>query len=200
MAVRPAPRRVWSTESDEALLAGIRDGDRLAFAELYRRMSRQLLAYVQRRLVDHAQSEEVLQEVFLHVWENAARFDPSRAKVSTWLHRVAHGRAVDRIRSAQAAANRDRRVGIRDHEDVDHSASDRFDAMDDVEELRDALLQLTPLQREAVMLRYLRDLSGVETAQLLGVKVATAKTRARDGLQALRVILEANRDAATPAA
>ena len=65
-------RSSWTTASDESLLAGIRDGDHAAFAELYRRMSRQLLIYVQRRLVDHAQSEEVLQEVFLHVWGFAA--------------------------------------------------------------------------------------------------------------------------------
>lgn len=186
----------WSESTDEALLAGIREGDHAAFAELYRRMSRQLLGYVQRRLVDHAQSEEVLQEVFLHVWENAARFDPSRAKVSTWLHRIAHGRAVDRIRSAQAATNRDLRVGIRDHETVDHSADDAVEAMGDSAELRRALQRLSPIQREAVMLRYLRDLSGVETAQLLGVKVATAKTRARDGLASLRAILEADRESA----
>jgi RNA polymerase sigma-70 factor (ECF subfamily) len=191
MTVARRSRSSWTEASDEDLLAGIRDGDHGAFAELYRRMSRQLLIYVQRRLVDHAQSEEVLQEVFLHVWENAARFDPARAKVSTWMHHIAHGRAIDRIRSAQASANRDWRVGIREHESVDLAAHDRVDAMDDLAALRRALAQLTPVQREAVMLRYLRDLGGVETAQLLGIKAATAKSRVRDGLIALRAILDA---------
>jgi RNA polymerase sigma-70 factor (ECF subfamily) len=192
MTATRSRRSSWATASDEALLAAIRDGDRAAFAELYHRMSRQLLGYVQRSLVDHAQAEEVLQEVFLHVWENAARFDPNRARVSTWLHHIAHARAIDRIRSAQASRNRDRRIGIRDYEPTDYSVSDQIDAIDGSTALRDALAQLSPLQREAVMLRYLGDLGGVETAQLLGVKVDTVKSRARAGLIALRTIMDPN--------
>lgn len=184
-------RPTWEAASDEALLAAIRDGDRAAFGELYRRMSHQLLGYVQRRLVDHAQAEEVLQEVFLHVWQNAAQFDPARARVSTWMHRVAHGRAIDRIRSAQAASDRDRRIGISEYQGTDNTTEEWFESLDDRAALQRALAQLTPLQREAVMLRYLSDLGGVETAQLLGIKAATAKTRVRDGLLALRLLLDA---------
>lgn len=182
--VIPQPGSAYTTDTD--LLVAIRGGDRVAFAELYRRTSRQLLGYVQQRVIDHAQSEEVLQEVFLEVWENAARFDPERAKASGWLHAIAHHRAIDRIRSAQKARERDLRIGIRDHDEAEHLVDDHIDQVADSATLREAMHQLTPLQREVIMLRYLKDLSVVETAQLLDVNVSTVKTRIRDGLVRMR--------------
>lgn len=189
MVLAHAVRPDWSTATDIDLIDAIRDRDQAAFGELHRRTSGQLLAYVQVRLLDRAQSEEVVQEVFLEVWQQAARYDSRLARVTTWMHRIAHARAVDRIRSAQRTADREMRIGVRDHQTLDHGMTDAVDTLDGRTALDSALSRLSPRQREAVVLRYLRELDNTETAHHLGINVNTAKTRVRDGLTALRELL-----------
>ena len=85
----------------EDLLVQIAGGDQAAFAALYDEVSPRVFGLIRRLLVDHAQSEEVTQEVFLEVWQNAARYERSKGGASTWILTMAHRRAVDRIRSSQ---------------------------------------------------------------------------------------------------
>lgn len=66
-------------------------------------------------LRDPAQSEEVTQEVLIEVWRSAARFDAGRGSAMAWIMTLAHRRAVDRVRSAQASADREQRAAVRDH-------------------------------------------------------------------------------------
>src|SRR6476620_8470090 len=96
------------------LIVRAAQGDQDAFARLYDMLSPRVFGLILRVLVDRAQSEEVLQEVFLEVWQSASRVTPKRGQGRTWLLTMAHRRAIDRVRSSQASSDRDVRAGFRD--------------------------------------------------------------------------------------
>src|SRR6476660_5616797 len=95
----------------EQLLHRAATGDETAFAELYDAVSSRLYGMVRRVVRDPAQSEEVAQEVFLDIWRQSARFDPARGSALSWMLTIAHRKAVDRVRSAEASRQRDDRYG-----------------------------------------------------------------------------------------
>ncbi|WP_210481483.1 ECF RNA polymerase sigma factor SigK [Naasia sp. SYSU D00948] len=170
----------------DALLARVAEGDRQAFAEFYDLVASRVLGLVIRVLRDRAQSEEVVQEVFLEVWQTAPRYDPSRGTALTWILTMAHRRAIDRIRSAQSARDRETREGIRDFRIEYDSVSEAAELRVEHERVRRAMERLTPLQREAVSLAYYGGYSSGEVAEMLHIPVGTVKTRLRDGLIRLR--------------
>src|SRR5262249_23849324 len=92
------------------LLAKVPRGDETAFAEVYDHFATAVYGLVRRVVQDPAQSEEVTQEVLLEVWRTASRFDPSEGSARSCLMTLAHRRAVDRVRSAQASAQREARA------------------------------------------------------------------------------------------
>jgi RNA polymerase sigma-70 factor, ECF subfamily len=111
MESRQAPDPVSPPGPDLAeLLTLVGRGDQAAFETVYDRTAAAVFGLVLRVLRDAAQSEEVAQEALLEVWRTAGRFDPRRGSASAWVMTIAHRRAVDRVRSEQAAANREARV------------------------------------------------------------------------------------------
>jgi RNA polymerase sigma-70 factor, ECF subfamily len=166
------------------LLARVARGDQAAFATVYDRCATQVYGLVRRVVRDPAQSEEVTQEVMLEVWRTASRFDPYRGSATAWLMTMAHRRAVDRVRSGLAAAQREARAAVAeiDYDVVAEEVETRLDA----QRVRRCLETLTELQRESVTLAYYGGYTYREVAGLLGVAVGTVKTRMRDGLIRLR--------------
>ena len=166
------------------LLAMVARGDQAAFAAVYDHAAAQVFGLVRRVVRDPAQSEEVTQEVMLEVWRTASRFDPHRGSAMAWLMTMAHRRAVDRVRSGLAAAEREARaaVAVTDYDVVAEEVETRLDA----QRVRRCLDALTELQRESVTLAYYGGYTYREVAGLLGVAVGTVKTRMRDGLIRLR--------------
>jgi RNA polymerase sigma-70 factor, ECF subfamily len=167
-----------------ALLAQVARGDGAAFEAVYEYVSGPVFGLVRSVVRDPAQSEEVAQEVLLDVWRTASRFDASRGSAITWVMTLAHRRAVDRVRSARAAAEREERVAVAAAaaDDVAEEAFARLER----EQVRRCLDSLTQLQREAVTLAYYGGYTYQEVAGLLGVALGTVKTRMRDGLIRLR--------------
>jgi RNA polymerase sigma-70 factor (ECF subfamily) len=167
-----------------ALLAMVARGDEAAFASVYDRFATVVYGLVRRIVRDPAQSEEVTQEVLLEVWRTASRFDPGAGSARGWLVTLAHRRAVDRVRSAQASAAREVRAAVAatDYDVVVEEVETRLDA----QRVRRCLDSLTELQRESVTLAYYGGYTYREVAALLGVAVGTVKTRMRDGLIRLR--------------
>src|ERR1700742_2292032 len=94
-----------------ALLHRVANRDAEAFAAFYDHTKARVFGLVTRVVRDQGYSEETTQEVYLQVWQNAAKFDPSTGSALTWLMTLAHRRAVDRVRSEQAATQRDSRYG-----------------------------------------------------------------------------------------
>ena len=173
-------------ETAESILQRVARGDRAAFEELYDRTSRVVYGTVRRVLRDPAQSEEVSQEVFVEIWRTAARFDTTRGGAMAWVVTMAHRRAVDRVRSEQAATNREQKVALRDVERPYDSVSEEVEQNLERERVVRALGDLTDLQREAVTLAFYGGHTHTEVAELLDVPLGTIKTRIRDGLIRLR--------------
>lgn len=175
--------------SEDDLLARVAGGDRRAFESLYNRVAPRLHGLVRRVLVDQAQSEEVTQEVFLEIWETAKRFDFARGKALSWMMTIAHRRAIDRVRASQASRVRDVRVGIRDFEYSSDDVAETVELKEEHRRVAEAMKTLSPLQRDAISLAYLKGLTQTEIAEHLGVPIGTIKTRLRDGLIKLRSAL-----------
>jgi len=185
MEAREAPGSAERAEEDlDTLLKLVARGDQGAFEALYERLARPAYGLVRKVLRDPAQSEEVVQEVLLEVWRTAARFDPARGGAATWVLTIAHRRAVDRVRSETAAAERERRAQ-RDAATLD-AGTDSFEASLDAAVLRRCLEGLSDVQRQSITLAYYGGYTYPEVAKLLEVALGTIKTRIRDGLNRLR--------------
>ncbi|HEX4702683.1 MAG TPA: ECF RNA polymerase sigma factor SigK [Pseudonocardiaceae bacterium] len=172
--------------SPEDLLALVAKGDEGAFEQLYDVVAGPVFGVVRRVVRDAAQSEEVTQEVLVELWRTATRFDPALGGALNWALTLAHRRAVDRVRSAQAAANRDERVGAMSADRAFDEVAEAVAARLEHEQVRRCLSSLTGLQRESVMLAYYGGNTYREVAQLLNTPLGTIKTRLRDGLIRLR--------------
>lgn len=175
-----------TVETTNALLLRVAQGDQRAFGELYDLIAPRMLGLVRHVLRDHAQSEEVVQEVLLEVWQTAPRFDPNKGKAVTWMLTMAHRRAIDRVRSAQSSRDRDTRVGIRDLDREFDSVAESVEIRIEHDRVEKALSRLSELQRQAVELAYYGGYSHSEVSEMLGVPMGTVKTRLRDGMMRLR--------------
>ncbi|WP_375294480.1 ECF RNA polymerase sigma factor SigK [Microbacterium sp.] len=171
------------------LLQRIAGGDQGAFAELYDMLSPRVFGLILRVLVDRAQSEEVLQEVFLELWQSASRFAPNQGQGRSWILTIAHRRAVDRVRASQASTDRDTRIGIRDASVAFDGVAEEIELRLDAQQVVGALRGLPHAQREAIVLAYYGGYSQSEVAALVGAPLGTIKTRMRDGLSRLRTEL-----------
>jgi len=173
-------------DGEEGLLQRVARGDEAAFERLYDRVAPLVHGVVLAVVRNPALAEEVTQEVLVEAWRTAPRFDPARGSARSWLLTMARRRAVDRVRSVQASADRDAAVGARELErDVD-VVSEAVEIRLEQQQVRRCLDGLTGLQREAVSMAFYRGHTHREVAHLLDVPLGTVKTRLRDGLIRLR--------------
>ncbi len=186
---RRAAADTLKTRTDADLLVAAGQGDEVAFSELYDRVAPQVVGIARRVLRDRALAEEAAQEVLVEVWRKAARFDPERGSASGWIATLAHRRAVDRVRSEQAARDRDDRASRRDHQPSHDVVADEVTTRLEHWQVRQALVQLTDRQREAIELAYYAGHTYRDVASVLGIPEGTAKSRLRDGLMRLRELL-----------
>ncbi|MEV6960338.1 ECF RNA polymerase sigma factor SigK [Streptomyces sp. NPDC051207] len=169
-----------------ALMQSVACGDADAFAALYDAVAAPVLGVARAVLRDRSQSEEVAQEVLVEVWRTAPRYRPDRGTVMNWVLTLAHRRAVDRVRSVEAAAARDHKAALLDQLPEYDEVSEQVEHRLEQEQVRRCLRTLTELQRQSVTLAYYRGLTYREVAAQLSVPLGTVKTRLRDGLIRLR--------------
>jgi RNA polymerase sigma-70 factor (ECF subfamily) len=160
-------------------------GDQAAFVELYDTLAPLLHGIVLRVVRDPAQSEEVTQEALVELWRLAPRYETSRGSVRSWATTLAHRRAIDRVRSEQAARDRTEREAQK-RDIPSHDVADQVVAAMDATRVRKALARLTDMQRQAVELAYFGGHSYRQVALLLNVQEVTIKNRIRDGMIRLR--------------
>lgn len=165
----PVQERDRGAATDETLIAWAAAGDRLAFDHLCTRQLPLLYGAALRVTGRPAEAEEVAQEAMLRAWRDAARFDPRKAKLSTWLYRIAVNLAIDRARRPG-----EYRGGVPLEEawlqaDPSPDPEAALAARQDRAAVAAALRELPPRQRAALALAYDRGLSGAEAAAALDV-------------------------------
>ena len=184
-SVDPSVRDGFAESSDAALVLAIGRYRQEALAEAYRRHAGAVFGLSRRLLSDQALAEEVVQEVFLRLWNDPARFDPARGTLRSYLLAQTHGRSVDLVRSEGARRAREERQARSTAEggyDLEHEVWDLTTA----EQVRQAMLALPEGERSAIELAYFRGLTYREVAVRLEEPEGTIKSRIRAGLKRLR--------------
>jgi RNA polymerase sigma-70 factor (ECF subfamily) len=184
MAVDPP----YARTDDVALVIAIARYNADAFAEAYRRHAGAVFALAQRLLWERALAEEMLQEIFLRLWEHPDRFDQSRGSLRSFLLMDAHARCVDRIRSDSRRREREERsarAGVVTEYDLDLEAYD----LDVAGQVREVMATLSDGERRAIELAYFGGHTYREVARILDEPEGTIKSRIRTGLSRLRTQL-----------
>jgi RNA polymerase sigma-70 factor (ECF subfamily) len=179
-------------DSDQSPLATalqrVAGGDRLAFQDVYRRTCGKLLGVCLRICTDRQEAEDVLQEVYVTVWQKAAQFDPARASPITWLATLARNRAIDRLRSTG------RRIttpleGIAEPADESASALDRLLEAESEHGIAQCIEELAPGDAVLVRTAFFEQTTYAELAMRAGSPLGTIKSRIRRALIKLRACL-----------
>jgi RNA polymerase sigma-70 factor, ECF subfamily len=174
--------------SDAALVVAVGRWHEDALAELFRRHAGAVFGLARRVLGDAGRAEEIVQEVFVRLWNQPERFDPERGSLRSFLLAQSHGRAVDVLRSDNARRGREEGDARRAAEagyDVEREVWDLAVA----ESVRKAVHTLPEEERRAIELAYFGGRTYREVAVALGAPEGTVKSRIRSGLKRLRVSL-----------
>lgn len=178
--------------SDPELIRKVVERHQEALSELYERYSGTLLALSYRVLANLGDAEEVLQEVFVHVWNQAERYDSTRSSVSTWLVLIARSRAIDRLRSRKVF---ERTLdGAHKEKPEEHTSPEGAETVLVKERrtrVRQEMQNLPPEQRRILEMTYYRGMTQSEIAEQTGIPLGTVKTRT---LLAMRKLRKALRD------
>ncbi|MFI9064287.1 ECF RNA polymerase sigma factor SigK [Streptomyces sp. NPDC053429] len=170
----------------EEVMRDVARGNKDAFATVYDAVVDTVFGIAVKIVRDRAQSEEVTQEVMIDLWRQASRYRREQGSVRTWVATIAHRRAVDRVRSAQASADRDHATAVRDQQRPYDEVAEQVQTRLESEQVRRCLRGLSELQRQSVTLAFYQGLTYREVAEALRTPLATIKTRMRDGLIRLR--------------
>ena len=174
--------------SDEELILRLAGGDERAIAFLYARYAQRIFNLAAQTL-DRPAAEEIAQDVMLTVWRKAAIFDPDRGPFRPWVMRIAQLRIINELRRRSRRPTTTPQVeGHETGRVVDRAAQPDVAAVDALNNatIREALDSLPPLQRQALWLAFLEDLTHEQTAVATRTALGTTKTRIRSGLRVLR--------------
>lgn len=173
-----------------ALIKGVVDQDQQAMTRLYDVTSRLVYGLVLRIVTDPSVAEEVLVDVYLQAWRQAARYSEDRGSPMAWLTTIARSRALDRLRASSQDRQRSQPLELVGHQAAATGADDAAMASELRKFVHQALDSLSPEQREVIELAYYRGLSHREIASELGQPLGTVKTRTRLGMMKLREMLK----------
>ncbi len=171
----------------QAILQSIADGDNNAVQDCLKIYGGLVWSLARRMLRNSDDAEDAVQEIFVDVWKNAARFDPSQSSETNFVAMIARRRLIDRIRFAQ------RRISTDSLEDVLVEPSERSDKTMQINleagEAAKALESLRPEQRQVLKLSIIQGLSHQEISDATGMPLGTVKTHARRGILQAREFL-----------
>lgn len=175
---------------DDKLLASIAGGNEAATQLLVDRHLSRTLALSYRMLRDHGEAEEVSQDAFLRVWKTASKWEPGRAKFTTWLHRVVTNLCIDRLRKR-------RTVQLDENFDIPDDSPDPEATLVQGElsgRVRSAMDKLPERQKTAILLSHYQGMSNIETAAILDVSIEAVESLLARGRRALKKTLRSEWD------
>ena len=179
------PLRHYTIESD--LIEGLRSKDRDALSWLYDHYSNALFGVVLRIVKKQEIAEEVLQDVFIKIWERFDNYDPSKGKLFTWMVNVARNQAIYRIRSKEI--HKDQKTAGIENYVANIDRSDFLEQSIDAIGVKEMLGRLPVDQKIIVDYLYLKGYTQSELAEELNIPLGTVKTRLRLAMQELRSIM-----------
>jgi RNA polymerase sigma-70 factor (ECF subfamily) len=162
--------------------------DREAYRALFLHFGPRVKALMLRAGADHAQAEDLVQEVMMTVWRKVDLYSPERGAVSTWIYTIARNARIDRLRRNSSRAYED--LEGMDLPSDDPSGEDEAFASQRSERVAQALLELPDDQKQIIELAYIDDMSQSEIADKLAVPLGTVKSRMRLAYGKLKVRLE----------
>lgn len=171
--------------SDAQLVVAVAQSDQAALAELYRRHGGATLALASRLLNDRTMAQDVVQEVFVYLWNQPTQFDANRGALRSWLMMKTHTKAVDALRSSHSRSQREFR-DINDRSSVDYDLELQVWDLAVADRVKSALGELSEGERRAVDLAYFGGYSYREVAEILDQPEGTIKSRIRSGLKSMR--------------
>jgi RNA polymerase sigma-70 factor (ECF subfamily) len=176
---------------DAQLLRRVAEGDRTAFASFYDRFSTPLYSLALKMLANEAEAQDLLQEVFLSVWNKAPGFHPERGSAFSWVVSLLRHRAIDRLRSKKRRGELIETFGdeLAPSGSAVSSSAHNLEINERAREVHSALEQLSEEQREVLRLAYFDGLTQAEIAEKLKEPLGTIKARAFRGMARLRTIL-----------
>jgi RNA polymerase sigma-70 factor (ECF subfamily) len=174
-------------DADAELIRSVANGDRVALAQLYDRFAPILMAVATRILGERREAEDLLHDVFLEVWRQAADYDVTRGSVRAWIMIRLRSRAIDRRKSAGVA----RAVPLEPEEHIDDRGGPDEDPQlgPDRASVRRALAALPDDQRTVLELGYFEGLSSSEIAERISAPIGTVKSRVAAALAKLRAAM-----------
>lgn len=173
------------------LLVAVGEHNRAAFVELYRASITRIRATIRRTVIDPVHTEDIVQDFYFEIWLTAYRFDPAQSPAIAWMVRLAHARAVDRVRRLETSKRREGGPADRSGEGARDFFAESDDRDDAAQRIHAGMPRLSVLQRQALRLIYVEGNTNAAAAQTLGITTSAFKSRLRDGVVALRQLLTA---------
>ena len=189
----PQTTQTADSIEESRLLQQIGIGDRASFDELHRRMNTLLFSIAMGVLNNREAAQDVIQDVFIQIWERAASYDAERGKASTWLITLTRNKSIDRLRALN------RRTRLNSDFEEQGKTDVRFDDRDSLTDavmaeraamIRTAISKLNADQQAAIQLAYFDDMPYPAVAQRLSVPLGTVKARIRRGMKKLKNLLD----------
>lgn len=181
-------------EEEAALVRRVADGDRTAFHSLVLRHQRPLSAFARRMLLNSEAADDVVQETLLRLWTRADRYDPKAARLTTWLHRVAHNLCVDmqrrNARTSPLPEDWDESDGESEGRNHIHGPEAALAADDRARRVRVAIAALPERQRSALLMCHYQGLSNRQAAEVLEVGVEALESLLSRARRRLRQAME----------
>jgi RNA polymerase sigma-70 factor (ECF subfamily) len=185
--------RLWSVCNDVSLLGlitQIRGQDATALTQLYQCTASVLLTFTRGFVRNRQDAEEVIQDVYLHVWLASRDYDPARGQVLSWLFMLCRSRALDSLRRKTLVCKYAAAIRNKSAESCDAGPHDDLQQLQQIGAIHQKIALLSPLRRRVIGLAFFRGLSHRQIASSTGLPLGTVKAHVRRALHVLRKELE----------
>ncbi|WP_424768241.1 RNA polymerase sigma factor [Paenibacillus sp. sgz302251] len=175
-------------EEEQHLLRSISNGDAAALTRLYDRYEKTVYAFAYRFVGDAMLAEEIVQELFMRIWNHASRYDAAHGKVSTWMFAITRNIAIDQLRKRQnrTAIQTMDEAPLETLVDADGTPEEQYDKKWVGEKVKDAIQQLNDDQRQVLDLIYYQGYTHQEVSENKGIPLGTVKSRIRLAMKHLK--------------